>query len=65
MMTILKIAFEFLMGLICVLMALMAATMVTYILKVTLEEIFGGDPFVKIKGWFDEAICDFRDKKGR
>lgn len=55
-MEILRIAFNFCMGLICVLMVLMAITMIAYIMKATIIEIFGSDPFAKLKRWLDERL---------
>ena len=62
-MRVFQIAFEFLMGVICVLMVLMAITMIAYIMKVTLIEIFGSEPFQKFTRWLDETVSDFRTKK--
>lgn len=55
-MEILQYAFNFCMGLICVLMVLMAITMIAYILKVTLIEIFGSEPFEKLKEWYERLL---------
>ena len=55
-MRVFQIAFEFLMGLICVLMVLMAITMIAYIMKVTLIEIFGSEPFKKLKEWYERLL---------
>lgn len=55
-MEILRIAFNFCMGLICVLMVLMAITMIAYILKVTLIEIFGSEPFKKLKELYERIL---------
>ena len=55
-MEILQYAFNFCMGLICVLMVLMAITMITYIMKVTLIEIFGSEPFKKLKEWYERLL---------
>lgn len=55
-MEILRIAFNFAMGLIAVLIVLMASAMITYILKVTLIEIFGSEPFRKLKEWYERIL---------
>lgn len=55
-MEILRIAFDFAMGLIAVLIVLMVAVMITYIVKVTICEIVGSDPFAKLKRWLDERL---------
>ena len=55
-MEVIRIAFNFCMGLICVLMVLMAITMITYIMKVTLIEIFGSEPFKKLKEWYERLL---------
>lgn len=55
-MRVFQIAFDFAMGLIAVLIVLMASAMIAYILKVTLIEIFGSDPFAKLKRWLDERL---------
>lgn len=55
-MEILQYAFNFCMGLICVLMVLMAITMIAYIMKVTLIEIFGSEPFKKLKEWYERLL---------
>lgn len=55
-MEILQYAFNFAMGLICVLMVLMAITMIAYIMKVTLIEIFGSEPFKKLKEWYERLL---------
>lgn len=55
-MEILQYAFNFCMGLICVLMVLMAITMIAYIMKVTLIEIFGSEPFKKLKEWYERVL---------
>lgn len=48
-MEILKIAFEFLMGCLAVIMVLMAITMIAYIMKVTIEEIFTKEKLKRVK----------------
>lgn len=55
-MEILRIAFNFAMGLIAVLIVLMASAMIAYILKVTLIEIFGSEPFEKLKEWYERIL---------
>lgn len=55
-MEVIRIAFNFCMGLICVLMVLMATTMIAYIMKVTLIEIFGSEPFKKLKEWYERVL---------
>lgn len=55
-MEILRIAFNFAMGLIAVLIVLMASAMIAYILKVTLIEIFGSEPFRKFKEWYERIL---------
>ena len=55
-MEVIRIAFNFCMGLICVLMVLMAITMIAYIMKVTLIEIFGSEPFKKLKEWYERLL---------
>lgn len=55
-MRVFQIAFEFLMGLIAVLIVLMASAMIAYILKVTLIEIFGSEPFKKLKEWYERVL---------
>lgn len=55
-MEIIRYAFNFCMGLICVLMVLMAITMIAYIMKVTLIEIFGSEPFKKLKEWYERIL---------
>ena len=55
-MEILRIAFNFAMGLIAVLIVLMASAMIAYILKVTLIEIFGSEPFRKLKEWYERIL---------
>lgn len=48
-MELLKIAFEFLMGCLAVIMVLMAITMIAYIMKVTIEEIFTKEKLKRVK----------------
>ena len=48
-MEIFKIAFEFLMGCLAVIMVLMAITMIAYIMKVTIEEIFTKEKLKRVK----------------
>ena len=55
-MEILKLAFDFCMGLIAVLIVLMASAMIAYILKVTIIQIVGSDPFAKLKEWINERL---------
>ena len=55
-MELIRIAFNFAMGLIAVLIVLMASTMIAYIMKVTIEEIFNGNPIEKLKRWWDERL---------
>lgn len=55
-MEILRYAFDFCMGLIAVLIVLMASAMIAYILKVTLIEIFGSEPFKKLKEWYERLL---------
>ena len=55
-MRVFQIAFEFAMGLIAVLIVLMASAMIAYILKVTLIEIFGSEPFKKLKEWYERLL---------
>lgn len=55
-MEILRIAFNFAMGLIAVLIVLMASAMIAFILKVTLIEIFGSEPFRKLKEWYERIL---------
>ena len=55
-MRVFQIAFEFAMGLIAVLIVLMASAMIAYILKVTLIEIFGSEPFKKLKEWYERIL---------
>ena len=62
-MEVIRVAFNFAMGLICVLMVLMASAMIAYILKVTIIEIIGSDPFRKIKEWLDETVSNSGTKK--
>lgn len=52
-MEVIRFAFNFAMGLIAVLIVLMASAMIAYILKVTLIEIFGSEPFEKLKEWYE------------
>ena len=62
-MEVIRVAFNFAMGLIACLMVLMASAMIAYILKVTIIEIIGSDPFRKIKEWLDETVSDSGTKK--
>lgn len=55
-MRVFQIAFDFAMGLIAVLIVLMASAMIAYILKVTLIEIFGSEPFRKLKEWYERLL---------
>lgn len=55
-MRVFQIAFEFLMGLIAVLIVLMASAMIAYILKVTIIEILGSEPFKKLKEWYERVL---------
>lgn len=55
-MEILRIAFNFCMGLLAVIMVLMAVTMIAYILKVTLIELFGSELFKKLKEWYESVF---------
>ena len=55
-MEILKLAFDFAMGLIAVLIVLMASAMIAYILKVTIIEILGSEPFKKLKEWYERVL---------
>ena len=55
-MEVIRIAFNFAMGLIAVLIVLMASAMIAYILKVTLIEIFGSEPFRKLKEWYERIL---------
>lgn len=55
-MRVFQIAFNFAMGLIAVLIVLMASAMIAYILKVTLIEIFGSEPFRKLKEWYERIL---------
>lgn len=55
-MEILRIAFNFAMGLLACVMVLMAMAMITYMLKITIEEIFNGNPIEKLKRWWDERL---------
>lgn len=55
-MRVFQIAFDFAMGLIAVLIVLMASAMIAYILKVTLIEIFGSEPFRKLKEWYERIL---------
>lgn len=48
-MELLKIAFEFLMGCLAVIMVLMAIVMIAYIMKVTIEEIFTKEKLKRVK----------------
>lgn len=48
-MKVFKVAFEFLMGCLAVIMVLMAITMITYIMKVTIEEIFTKEKLKRVK----------------
>lgn len=49
MMEIIRIAFEFLMGCLAVIMVLMAIVMIAYIMKVTIEEIFTKEKLKRVK----------------
>ena len=62
-MEVIRFAFNFAMGLIACLMVLMASAMIAYILKVTIIEIIGSDPFQKLKKWLDETVSDSGTKK--
>lgn len=62
-MEVIRFAFQFCMGLIACLMVLMASAMIAYILKVTIIEIIGSDPFQKLKRWWDETVSDSGIKK--
>lgn len=55
-MRVFQIAFDFAMGLIAVLIVLMASAMIAYIMKVTLIEIFGSEPFKKLKEWYERIL---------
>jgi hypothetical protein len=55
-MKVFKVAFEFLMGCLAVIMVLMAITMIAYIMKVTIEEIFSKELIEKVKGWLSERL---------
>lgn len=48
-MKVFKVAFEFLMGCLAVIMVLMAITMIVYIMKVTIEEIFTKEKLKRVK----------------
>lgn len=48
-MEIIRIAFEFLMGVLAVIMVLMAIVMIAYIMKVTIEEIFTKEKLKRVK----------------
>lgn len=48
-MEIIRIAFEFLMGCLAVIMVLMAIVMIAYIMKVTIEEIFTKEKLKRVK----------------
>lgn len=48
-MKVIRVAFEFLVGLLAVIMVMVAIVMIAYIIKVTTIEIFGE----KWKEWFD------------
>ena len=48
-MKVFKVAFEFLMGCLAVIMVLMAIVMIAYIMKVTIEEIFTKEKLKRIK----------------
>jgi len=48
-MKVFKVAFEFLMGCLAVIMVLMAITMIAYIMKVTIEEIFTKEKLKRVK----------------
>lgn len=62
-MEVIRFAFQFCMGLIACLMVLMASAMIAYILKVTIIEILGSDPFQKLKEWLDETVSNSGTKK--
>ena len=62
-MEVIRFAFQFCMGLIACLMVLMASAMIAYILKVTIIEIIGSDPFQKLKEWWDETVSNSGIKK--
>lgn len=49
-MKVIRVAFEFLVGLLAVIMVMVAIVMIAYIIKVTTIEIFGEK---KWKEWFD------------
>lgn len=55
-MEILRIAFNFCMGLLAVIMVLLAIAIITYILKITIIEIFGSEPFKKLKEWYESVF---------
>lgn len=55
-MKVFKIAFEFLMGCLAVIMVFMAITMIAYIMKVTIEEIFTKERIDKFKEWLSERL---------
>ena len=55
-MIVIRAAFEFLMGCLAVIMVLMAITMIAYILKVTVEEIFTKERIEKFKEWLSERL---------
>lgn len=55
-MEVIRYAFNFAMGLIAVLIVLMASAMIAFILKVTLIEIFGSEPFKKLKEWYESVF---------
>ena len=48
-MKVFKVAFEFLMGCLAVIMVLMTITMIAYIMKVTIEEIFTKEKLKRVK----------------
>ena len=48
-MKVFKVAFEFLMGCLAVIMVLMAIVMIAYIMKVTIEEIFTKEKLKRVK----------------
>lgn len=48
-MIVIRAAFEFLMGCLAVIMVLMAITMIAYIMKVTIEEIFTKEKLKRVK----------------
>ena len=48
-MKVFKVAFEFLMGCLAVIMVLMAITMIAYIMKVTIEEIFTKEKLKRVR----------------